>query len=90
MAPHFHHYYGQIIKKHGNLTPNTKIRICTMHASKGREADRVILINGMGMRTEQAFDNDKDSEYRTFYVAVTRSRYRLDIVQETAGLGVLM
>tara|TARA_R110000772_G_scaffold268452_1_gene395570 strand:+ start:14689 stop:16143 length:1455 start_codon:yes stop_codon:yes gene_type:complete len=86
---HFHHYYGRILNKHRTLNPETKIRICTMHASKGREADRVIVVNGMGARTAQAFENDRDSEYRTFYVAITRSRDILDIVQDANGLDML-
>lgn len=58
-----------------NLPPTT--RISTIHASKGAEADRVILMNAMGERT---YEEMNDSEHRVWYVAVTRARHQLDIV----------
>lgn len=89
MPSNFANYYAQVLKKHHALSVPTRITICTMHASKGREADRVIVVNGMGERTQSGFEKDPDSEFRTFYVAVTRSKHRLDIVQDIGGLTVL-
>lgn len=71
-------YFEILIQKHGFLPESPSVRIMTIHASKGREADRVILINGRGQRTSES--KDIDSEIRTFYVAVTRAKTTLDIV----------
>lgn len=60
-----------------NLFAEPKVRISTVHASKGAEADRVVLMNGMGERT---YEEMTDAEHRVWYVAVTRARHRLDIV----------
>lgn len=71
-------YFERIFDSEGCLPTASNVKICTIHASKGREADRVILINGMGQRTSES--KDRDSEVRTFYVAVTRTKKQLDIV----------
>jgi len=56
------------------------LTVSSIHMSKGREWDRVILVNGMGGRTYEAMGRDPDPEARAWYVAVTRARERLDIV----------
>lgn len=54
------------------------VRMSTIHAAKGGEADRVVLVNGMG---EKTFSNSEhDDEHRVWYVAVTRTRGTLDVV----------
>ena len=52
------------------------IKISTIHNSKGKEADRVILFN----RMSKDMQKDLENEARVFYVGVTRARHRLDIV----------
>lgn len=81
-------YFNRILKEKGHLPDTSGVKICTIHASKGREADRVVLINGMGQRTAES--RDRDSEIRTFYVAVTRAKKQLDIVMATNPLGELI
>lgn len=51
--------------------------LSTIHSAKGMEADRVILFNSMGQRTWEGFNDD---EHRVWYVAVTRAKHKLDIV----------
>lgn len=60
------------------LTPT--IKISSIHGSKGREADRVILHTGMTERTMMGMDRDPDAEHRVFYVGATRAKNRLDIL----------
>ena len=89
--PH-HHKWGEVFlydreitpyllhveQKHGlNVVPT--IHLSTIHGSKGREADEVIVIDAVSKRTYDTMYKDKDSEIRTFYVAVTRARQRLYI-----------
>jgi DNA helicase-2/ATP-dependent DNA helicase PcrA len=61
------------------------IRLSSIHGSKGREADRVVLHTGMTERTAAGFDKDPDAERRVFYVGVTRARHRLDILEGMNG-----
>lgn len=62
------------------LYESCKLHLSTIHGAKGREADRVILINGMGAVTASSYVNDRDGEIRVFYVGVTRAKQTLDIV----------
>jgi DNA helicase-2/ATP-dependent DNA helicase PcrA len=56
------------------------VQLGSIHSSKGKEADRVILHTGMTNRTEQGMDADPDSEARVWYVAITRAKEQLDII----------
>ena len=48
----------------------------TVHQSKGREFDHVVLFNA----TENAFNSTKEESRRLFYVAITRARAGWDII----------
>lgn len=80
------HYLSAVEGEYGHLPLNPKIRISTIHGSKGREADRVILINGMSQRTYES--QDTDSEIRTFYVGITRAKKELIIVSAFNGIHI--
>lgn len=60
-------------------------RLMTIHASKGREADRVIVDTALTQRVVNGMVDDPASEARVFYVAVTRARQRLDVVHGPNG-----
>lgn len=59
---------------------NPTVHLSTIHGSKGREADRVVLLNGMSQRTMDSMELDPCSEIRTFYVGMTRTKNKLDIL----------
>jgi superfamily I DNA/RNA helicase len=88
LKPDLISYLKRIFESHGCLPKSTDVRICTIHASKGKEANRIILVNGMGQRTYES--KERDSEIRTFYVAVTRAKERLDIVMGSNPLRELI
>ena len=73
-------YLKAVYRNFGTLNVEPTIHLSTIHGSKGREADRVVLINGMTARSAEAMDRDPDSEIRTFYVGITRARHQLDVV----------
>jgi superfamily I DNA/RNA helicase len=50
----------------------------TIHAAKGQEADHVILYNARG---EKTYEDTGDDELRVWYVAVTRAKHRLTIIE---------
>lgn len=59
----------------------TRIEITTIHATKGREADNVIILPDMSWTTWNSFKENPDTEHRTFYVACTRAKKNLYIHQ---------
>lgn len=61
------------------------IRLSTIHAAKGHEADQVILLTDMTTRVQQTADKHPDDEIRVFYVGMTRAKRVLDIVEGYNG-----
>ena len=59
------------------LTGTPRIRISTIHAVKGQEADNVVLLPDLSYLTQKEFRKDPDNEHRVFYVGVTRARKNL-------------
>ena len=60
--------------------PHPRVRISTIHGSKGGEARHVVLFREMARRTFREMEADPDSERRCWYVGVTRARERLTVV----------
>lgn len=75
-------YLRTIIQKRGAtaLTEKPKIRLSTIHAAKGAEADHVVLLTEMSNRTRDVYERFPDDERRVFYVGVTRARETLTVV----------
>ena len=64
------------------LTALPRIRVSTIHKAKGGEADNVALLLDS---TKACADNwDQDSEYRVFYVGMTRAKKSLHLIESTA------
>lgn len=61
----------------GNTNP--RIRISTIHKAKGGEADNVAVITAI--TTDIRTQEEMDSESRCFYVATTRARKHLHIIE---------
>ena len=60
-----------------DMEEKESIRTMTIHASKGREADLVIIYNaGTG------FEHDEAEERRVFYVAATRARKKMIVLHD--------
>ncbi|MCE7736560.1 MAG: ATP-dependent helicase [Candidatus Heimdallarchaeota archaeon] len=55
-----------------------QVKVMTIHKSKGKEADLVIVIN-RATHYEKRGEEDEDEERRIWYVAVTRAKNRLII-----------
>ncbi|MCP4292784.1 MAG: ATP-dependent helicase [bacterium] len=72
----------QAYKKRNGRDPG--IELATVHASKGREWDRVILFgvdegqnpHGQSSKSEEGIEDER----RLFYVAMTRAKMRLEII----------
>lgn len=57
-----------------------RIRLSTIHGSKGGEADEVVLLTDMAPRTHREALERPDDEARVWYVAATRARQTLTAV----------
>lgn len=69
------------------LTAEPRIRVGTVHSVKGAEADHVAFLTTVGNRVEQGMENPEqaDEEHRIAYVAVTRARRTLHVINEGKG-----
>lgn len=61
------------------LEKSCDIEVSTIHGTKGREADNVVIMPDMTQITYRSMLNDPDNEHRVFYVAATRARKNLYI-----------
>jgi DNA helicase-2/ATP-dependent DNA helicase PcrA len=71
-----------------DLDVEPTIRLSTIHAAKGHEADRVVLLTDMTTRVTQTAEKNPDDEIRVFYVGMTRSKHTLDIVEGYNGFKI--
>lgn len=68
-------YYGS-----AGLRNVPRIRLSTIHAAKGAEADHVILLTDVSRRIKDTLELNPDDERRVFYVGVTRAKETLTLV----------
>lgn len=71
--------------RHGpELAAEPRISVGTIHAVKGAEADNVVVLTTSAQRIEQGLENpdQADEEHRIAYVAVTRAKRNLYVVNE--------
>ena len=56
------------------------IRVSTIHASKGSEADNVMLLTDLPRKADLSVSTKRDDERRVFYVGATRAKKSLHII----------
>lgn len=71
-----------------DVNAEPSVRLSTIHAAKGREAHRVILNTRLTQRTLTSMDRNPDPETRTWYVAITRAKHTLDIIEDEMGFNL--
>lgn len=74
-------YFLAALKRGEKLLKEPRIKVSTIHGVKGGEAENVVLMTDMAQRTFLEFHQDPDSEHRVFFVAVTRAKNCLYIMQ---------
>lgn len=74
-------YFSTVIKNGEKLLQEPRIKINTIHGVKGGEAENVLLISDMSVRTWNEYQMHPDEETRVWYVGVTRTKQSLYIVQ---------
>lgn len=83
IPPHLVDFY-----RDANIESEPTIRLSTIHSSKGREADHVILHTGLTHKTLNDMDRNPDAEARVWYVGVTRAKQQLDILEGDLSYGI--
>ena len=73
--------FARLCYKHNVFYKEPNINISTIHTVKGDEADVVVLLSDISKAVESQLDIDPDSEHRVFYVAITRAKEKLFIIQ---------
>lgn len=63
------------------LRARPRVRLSTIHGAKGGEARHVVLFKEMARRTFREMEINPDDERRVWYVAVTRAREKLTLVE---------
>ena len=79
-------YYIMLLKRGEDLNKDPRIKISTIHGVKGGEADHVLLMTDIAPRTYREMHSLPDDEIRVFYVAITRAKNSLHIVQPNTNM----
>jgi DNA helicase-2/ATP-dependent DNA helicase PcrA len=74
-------YYRAIRRHRESLMEQPRIIISTIHQAKGGEADHVVIVPDMSEACYQGMKVNADVEGRVFYVAVTRAKHTLHLLQ---------
>lgn len=74
-------YYRAILRRGGDLDAEPRYTISTIHGVKGGEADHVAVMSDWSTLTDQGAEVSPDDEHRVFYVAVTRAKKTLTLVE---------
>ena len=72
-------YIRSIERRGQDITKPPRIKVSTFHAMKGGEDDNCVVYTGSTYRCVE--ENDPDDEHRAFYVAITRARKRLYLLE---------
>lgn len=77
-------YFADLYRRHRAI-PEPRIRITTVHGSKGREADSVLVCPDMSRASYRELvcggQDGREAENRVAYVAITRARARVGILR---------
>jgi DNA helicase-2/ATP-dependent DNA helicase PcrA len=86
LKPDYRTYFQALLDRHGDV-PTPRVRLTSIHAAKGREADLVVVLPDMTRATYLEYldgaRGGNEAENRVAYVAVTRAKRRLVLIQPT-------
>ena len=81
-------YLRSIMRSGNKLDDTPRIEVSTIHASKGGERQKVMLITDLSFgpyKSSTENQQGRDDEARVFYVGATRAKEELHIVHRTEG-----
>ena len=73
--------YVSAALRRSTLNTSKNIKISTIHASKGGEADNVMLLTDLPRKADLSVSTKRDDERRVFYVGATRAKKSLHIIE---------
>jgi len=62
------------------INKNPRIKMSTIHAAKGGEADNVLLLQDLTGAALETFSYDPDELHRLFYTGATRAKRELHVL----------
>ena len=74
-------YVRAVLRRGENIRHEPRIKLSTIHGSKGGESDNVMLLTDLSRKADDEYWKHRDSERRVFYVGMTRARNILNIVR---------
>ncbi len=77
-------YYLACLRRGEKLDAEPRVRVDTIHGSKGKESDHVLLMTDLTRMIYDGQRRDPDSEWRVWYVGVTRASSTLHLIQSRA------
>jgi len=69
--------------RRGDNVKHPRIKVSTIHSMKGGESDNVLVITDLSYASYKEYQKNPSSEHRVFYVAVTRAKKSLHILEPT-------
>jgi superfamily I DNA/RNA helicase len=77
-------YYRSVVARHSTLMLQPLVQLETIHGAKGAEAQNVAVFTEVSRRVLNEMRTMEDDEHRVWYVAVTRARERLHIIEPSS------
>lgn len=77
-----HDYIKELVASGEDLSKPARIKLSTIHAVKGEEAENVIIFTDLERIIYEAAQVNKDTEHRLFFVGVTRAKENLFIMNQ--------
>ena len=74
-------YIRAMLRRGEKITKDPRIKLSTIHAAKGGEADNVILLTDISNRIYKSYQQNPDDESRVFYVGLTRAKENLFLIE---------
>lgn len=81
MQVEYAEYIKSMLRAGEKLQEAPRVRLSTIHGSKGGESENVALFTDLSWKTYEAMQKFPDDEARCFYVGATRAKKELTIVQ---------
>jgi len=78
--------YFLAARRQGESLSKPRIKINTIHGVKGGEADHVAIITDMAARSYKYMQQFPDDEHRVFYVALTRAKLGVNLIQPNSRM----
>jgi len=74
------HYLLNALRR-GDNVKNPRIKVSTIHSMKGGEADNILVIPDLSYAADREYQENPSTEHRVFYVAVTRAKKTLHLME---------